>query len=266
MLKTLLYESSDFEIIASMVTFFILTGTLIFWVAFHPKFTNTLNKFVGINTGYYGPVTTLFTFTAAFLGASVWGNFQQINTAIGNERVAIIGYRFVIESTPYLRSSGLDKALKDYVTSALEDEWPELGKATVSPKTVKAFEHLMQVSVDVAQKPELNSNIAGMLVRATEALRNARLTRIGFRFHNVETTRWTAILFLGVLAQLVTMITHLENRKKVPMAAAISIVSILVFSITTLIVLSVNPYHGAIQVSKRPIEASLERALPQPQR
>jgi len=259
MLKTLLYDSNDFVIFATVAGVFAFSGTLFFWVAFYPRFTNAVNKLVGINTTLYGPVTTLFTLTAALLGAAVWGNFQQINAAISSERVAIINYVFTIESAPQLRSAGLTEALAEYVVAVVEDEWPGLGKGTVSPRTSKAFQNLMQKSIAEAQKPELNSIVAPMFIRSIEALRTARQHRIGFRFYNIETTRWFALFYLGILAQMTVTITHLENRKKVPMAAALLIVSCLVISMTTLIALSVNPYEGMIQVSREPIKSTLGR-------
>ncbi len=117
----------------------------------------------------------------------------------------------------------------------------------------------MQKSVDIAQKPEVSSTTSQMLIRSAESLRSARQNRIGFRFQSVETTRWYAILFLGILAQLTIMITHLENRKKAPMAAALTIISCLIISMSTLIALSVNPYEGSIRVSQEPIKSTLER-------
>ena len=259
MLKTLLYDTNDFVLFATVAGTFALSGTLFFWIAFYPKFTNTVNKLVGINTTLYGPVTTLFTLTAALLGAAVWGNFQQTNAAISSERVAIINYVFTIESAPQLRSAGLTEALAEYVVAVVEDDWPTLGQGTVSPRTSKAFQTLMQKSIAEAQKPELNSIVAQMFIRSIEALRNARQHRIGFRFIYIETTRWFAMLFLGILAQLTVTITHLDNRKKVPMAVALLIVSCLVISMTTLIALSVNPYEGMIQVSREPIKSTLGR-------
>lgn len=257
MLHGLLYNSSDLDIVLSFGAIFFISGTVIFWIAFVPQFAKTLNKLVGINPGFYGPVTTLFTFTAAFLGASVWGNFASINNAIVTERVAIIAYRTTIESVASFKSSGLDKLLHTYVASALNDEWSTLSRGKAAPNTVQIFADLMKESAEFAQRPELNSVAAGMLTRASETLRAARFARVALRFQSVETTRWYAILFLGVLAQLVTMITHLENRKKVPMATVLAIVTGLVFSITVLIALSVNPYEGMIQVNKQPLEAVL---------
>ena len=259
MLKTFLYYTADYKIIATITGVFVFSGTLIFWIAFYPKFTSTMNKLVGVNKTLFAPVTTLFALTAAFLGASVWGNFQQINAAIGGERVAIINYVFTIESVPQLRSAGLAEALAEYVVAVVEDEWPGLSRGAVSQRTDKAFQYLMQKSVAEAQKPELSSVVSPVFIRSIEALHTARQHRIGFRYHNVETPRWLAMLFLGILAQLTVMITHLENRKKAPMAAAVIILSCSVISMTTLIALSVNPYDGIIQVSKEPIKSTLER-------
>lgn len=105
----------------------------------------------------------------------------------------------------------------------------------------------------------MNPLVAGALVRAIESARTARDIRLGLRYQGLESTRWYAILFLGILAQLTIMVTHLEKRKKAPMAVALAIVTSLVFSITTLIALSVNPYDGMIQVSKVPLEGVLGR-------
>ena len=259
MLHKLLYQSSDFEIIATVLVFFLSTGVFIYWIAFYPKFTQTLNKLVGVNQTLYGPVTTLFTFTAAFLGASVWGHFQTAQTAVGSERTALLGYYLVVDTNAHLKSSGLQQALEDYISAALNDEWKTLSSGASSSKTNELFSRLNRMSMEVAQQPEMNPLVAGALVRAIESVRTARVHRLGLRYQGVESTRWYAIMFLGILAQLTIMLTHLENRKRAPMATALLIVSSLVFSITTLIALSVNPYDGVIQVSKVPLQGVIDR-------
>ena len=248
---------SDSQLIALFASVFGLSGIFLFWIAFTPRLTKTVDKFVGVGLGFYGPVTTMFAFTAAFLGSSVWGNFQHINTAVGNERIAITSYRYTLASSDDLQASGLEAALFEYVESALHDEWPLLSDGEISLKTNKAFLQLMVLSSKVAQRPELNPITSGMLVRATESLRVARLTRTGFRFYTSESTRWYAVLLLGILVQLAVMVTHLENRKKAPMATALTIMSALIFSTVTLIAMSVQPFEGLIQVSRLPLETAI---------
>ena len=173
MLHTLLYKSSDFAIIAWVALVFSASGCFIFWVAFYPKFTKSLDKLIGVNQTLYGPVTTLFTFTAALLGASVWGHFANAQNAVGNERTALLGYLQVIETNAHLKSSGLQKALSEYVSAALSDEWTTIGQGDRSPKTIKIFNALFQASVEVAQQPEVSPIVSGALLRALENVRTA---------------------------------------------------------------------------------------------
>ena len=93
MLNMLLYDSSDFEIICMVAAFFAVSGVLVFWLAFTPKLAKALDKLVGVNTGYYGPVTTLFTFTAA---ASAAAPTHPIKEIVNVQRIPL--YEFSVLS------------------------------------------------------------------------------------------------------------------------------------------------------------------------
>lgn len=257
-LDKLFYES-DLTIAMYFVTLFFASGFMIFMLAFHPRMQKVMKSLVGINAGFYGPVTTMFTFTAAFSGAAVWGQFQKNVESINNETLAIDGYYETLRATNLPAAPALKRLAKEYVESALSVEWRELTSARISKETQDLFQEIQRQTIAVANKAETGLMISGMLVRTLESWRAARMTRLGFRFHAVEITRWYALIFFGILSQLVVAITHIEQGRRAPKAAAILIVSSLVLGVILTIALSVNPYEGIVQVPKEPLQALLSR-------
>jgi len=256
---TKLFYESDLTIVTYFVVLFFVSGFIIFTLAFHPRMQKAMKSLIGINAGFYGPVTTMFTFTAAFSGAAVWGQFQKNVESINAEALAINGYYETLLATDLPAAPVLKRLAKEYVESALSVEWKELSSARISTETQGLFQEIERQTIAVANKAETGSVISGMLVRTLESWRTARATRLGFRFHAVEITRWYALIFFGILSQFVVAITHIEQGRRAPKAAALLIVSSLVLGVILTIALSVNPYEGLVRVPKAPIEALLSR-------
>jgi hypothetical protein len=198
----------------------------------------------------------MFAFTAAFLGASIWGAFVANTESVKKERQALFSYIQIIENAPALENSGLKPLLKDYIVSALEDEWPLLVNQQISPKTAEIFDRLYSRTLEVAIETK-TPIISGILVRAMESLQQARLQRIGFRWHNVEPLRWIFLIAIGFLAQLSIVATHLDKPGR-PMALALAINTLLLVVVVGLIALSANPYVGIVNVSPEPIRFTLD--------
>ena len=255
MIETILY-GPDTVIIGTLLLIYGSFPLFLLWLVFLPSVKPLVAGFHGVTPTFFSAVITMFAFTAAFLGASVWSAFQANNDSVKRERLALLSYIELVDNSPSLQNEGLQSLTKEYIRSALDVEWPLLENEKTSPITQNAFDKLFKKNLEVASKNG-SSQIASSLTRSVESLQNARFTRIGFRWHNVETLRWASLILLGLLAQLSTVIIHLDKPRK-PMALALTIITTMILLVTTLIALSVDSYSGNITVSKQPLENAYE--------
>lgn len=255
MIEHILY-SGDVIICMVILGIFIPPAIFLVWITNLPSLQKFFKSFAGVNGSFYSPATTMFAFTAAFLGASIWGNFISNTESVKKERQALFAYIEIIEHTPSLADSELRPLVKDYIVSTLEDEWPLLVNQQISEKTSAIFDELYSKTVQVAMTSK-SPIIGGLLTRAIESLQQARLQRVGFRWRNVEPLRWVFLLSIGFLAQLSIVATHLDKPGR-PMALAMGINTLLLIVVVGLIALSANPYVGVVNVSPEPLKYTLE--------
>ncbi len=254
-----LFYSSDLNIVLTFLLINLGTAVFLNLLQSNKKTVAVVGEFDGINPSVLSLVGTMFSLSAAFLGSSTWGTWEANNDAVKQERLAIVSYIQILESSPELKASGLNNVLRDYVESAVKDEWPLLNDRKTSEDTNKKFQVLINETVNVAMRPEVGTVFSGFLVRSIEQLKMARHNRLGYRFQTVETTRWYAVIFLGLLTQLVTVLIHGSAQKKTTRIAALGIVTTLTFSIEVLIALSVDAYTGIVSISAEPLMYALQR-------
>ena len=78
-------HSYDLLIVATLSAIYISTAVAIHWLCFRPATRALVMSFDGAVTPFIGFSTTIFALTSAFLGASVWQNFQANADAIKHE-------------------------------------------------------------------------------------------------------------------------------------------------------------------------------------
>jgi len=254
-LQTFFYND-DWIIIVSLTSFFALTGAFLVWVTHHSAYKEFISSFNGVNPAITAPVAIMFAFSAAMMASVIWGNFSANTESIKSERQAVFSYLELVNNEPIFANQGLQPLLKEYLQSALNDEWQLLPNEQISPKTSAIFNRLYRKSIDVASsaKPPL---IGAALTRQMELLYQARLNRIGFRWHNIDSLRWVVILSVGLLLQLVVCVTHISAEKR-PMGLAIGIISAFIIIIVVALGLSIDQYEGIVHVSNAPLQFALD--------
>jgi membrane protein insertase Oxa1/YidC/SpoIIIJ len=226
------------------------------WLVSRPCAKEFIQSFVGINSSLYSPVVTVFAFTAAFLGASVWGAFNTNANSVNAERQAIYIYVDTINATPTLSHQGLQSLLKVYLRSAIEDEWPLLVDEKISSRTQATFDQLRAKTIAVAMAAK--SPMAGnLLIRAFEKLESTRQARINHRWRNIEPVRWYILIGVAMLAQFAMVVAHLDAPGR-PMMLSLFIITLLIVIVVGLIAMSVNPYEGIVVISPQPFQAALD--------
>jgi len=236
-------------------------GALIFIMSIHKSrtFEAVLDKLTLVTPALLAPVAASFIFLSAFLGNSVWGNFQAHTVSIKNERTDIISFSELLKDSDYLKSSGLDNYLKSYVESAVIDEWPLLKSKAISQITSEKFNSLMRQTLIVAQDVKTSPVLSGMLVKQISQLQFDRRTRIGFRWQSFDAIKGYEIIFLGFLLQFVTMVLHVGAPQRVAAVFTTSLITAIVFSYELIVALTVDNYSDLFGVSIEPLTYALSK-------
>lgn len=138
---------------------YVAFAIFIVWIVYTPRLRDFFYSFRGIHGTFYSPAATMFALAAAFMGSTLVGSFNAHTDAIRAERTALLQYVDFVNNTPLLANKNLQYQVKDYLQSAMEEEWPLLGKETLSVHTGEIFQSIFKQTVAVA--PLLEGTQAG---------------------------------------------------------------------------------------------------------
>ncbi len=146
-------------------------------------------------------------------------------------------------------ANALRLAVANYATNLITVEWPELANWTASsarPDELDRLRALVRGSGD--------ADMIGALHRAEEA----RDLRINTGLASMSTTRWTVLIFLGVLAIFSFGLLHADSARARLLALGIVTVSITVCLVVMLV--NARPFVGALAFRPDQLELVLKRA------
>ena len=193
----------------------------------------------------------MFALIAAFMGATLVASFNAHQESINRERGALMLYVDFVNFTPPLANQNLQYQVKNYLQSALEEEWPLLEQQKTSKSTEEWFQRIFLSTLKVA--PALEGTPAGReLAKVLDSWYEARSKRISFRWHNVEILRWSVLIVIAALLQVSVAVTHIGSPRRV-MSLSLGIITALIIAVITPLALNVNHYSGFLQVSKMPL-------------
>jgi len=251
-----LFYSDDLFIFLFIIGVYTAIALMIIWVVYTPRLRDFFLSFNGIHGTFYSPAASMFALAAAFMGSTLVLSFNAHTDAIKDERTALLLYLDFAGNTPVLANKNLQYKVKEYLNSALEEEWPLLELQRISPKTESSFKEILKQTIAAA--PALEGTQAGrQLGNIIEDWYQARSKRIAFRWHQIEHLRWIALFIVAFLLQISVAATHLTSSKRV-MSLSVGITTILIASVLIPLALNVDHYSGLLEVSKSPLNEVYE--------
>ena len=249
-LDTLFY-SHDLLIFIFIMGVYVAIALMIIWVTYTPRLRNFFLSCEGIHGTFYSPAATMFALLAAFMGASLVSSFNAHTESINQERTALLLYVDFVNNTPQLANQNLQYQVKQYLQSALEEEWPLLEHEKVSKNTGELFQGIFLKTIKIA--PVLEGTQAGReLAKVLDSWYEARAKRLSYRWKHVEILRWGVLFTVAFLLQLSVAATHLSSSKRA-MILSLGITTALIVSVMTPLALNINHYSGLLQVSQIPL-------------
>ena len=137
-----LFYSSDLIIFLSIFGVYIAIAVIIILIIYTPRLKGFFASFNGIHGTFYGPAATMFSLLAAFMGSTLVSGFSAHTESINRERGALLLYVDFINNTPPLANQNLQYQVKQYLQSALEEEWPNLEHEKISRNTAELFQEI----------------------------------------------------------------------------------------------------------------------------
>lgn len=251
LLSTLFY-SPDLGIFLGIFVVYAAIALFIVLIVHIPRLRDFFSSFNGIHGTFYSPAATMFALLAAFMGASLVSSFNSHTESINQERTALLLYVDFINNTPLLANQNLQYQVKQYLQSAIEEEWPLLEHEKISRNTGELFQGIFLKTLKIA--PAFEGTQAGReLAKVLDSWYEARAKRLSYRWKHIEILRWGVLFMVAFLLQLSVAATHLASSKRA-MSLSMGITTALIISVITPLALNVNHYSGLLQVSKIPFE------------
>jgi hypothetical protein len=246
-----LFFSSDLTIFLTIFGVYVSIALIIILLVNTPRLRGFFSSFDGFHGTFYSPAATMFALLAAFMGATLVSSFNAHTESINQERTALLLYVDFINNTPPLANQNLQFHVKQYLHSALDEEWPLLKNEKISRDTGALFQEIFLKTIKIA--PVVEGTQAGReLAKVLDSWYEARSKRLSFRWKHVDYLRWGVLLTVAFLLQLSVAVVHLSSPRRV-MALSIGITTALIVSVMTPLALNVDHYSGMLQVSQMPL-------------
>jgi hypothetical protein len=253
--SSLLY-SHDLVIFMYIFGLYAFIALIIILLVYTPRLRGFFSSFKGIHGTFYSPAATMFALISAFMGATLVSGFNAHTESINQERTALLLYVDFINNTPQLANQNLQYQVKNYLQSALEEEWPLLEYEKTSKRTGELFQGIFFSTLKIA--PALEGTQAGReLAKILDSWYEARAKRLSFRWHHIEILRWSVLIVVAFLLQISVVATHLGSSRRV-MSLSLGITTALIIAVITPLAMNVNHYSGLLEVSKMPLNEVYE--------
>jgi hypothetical protein len=247
-------ELPTLALFVALILFYALTGATIWWLCFRSPLRRKIHTLTGVVAPFFGAVGILFALLTGFLAADIGDRNRQSWRAVHGEASAAASiYTLSIASVSDM--AGIRAALRDYLQSAVADEWPHMAENGGSSKTETALSILLTELSHPKIAVEAGQAVHNALLSTILRVRDARSDRLALASDRTNDLKWTIVLILGVITQIAIGLVHLE-RPRAQVAALVVFSTAAVITLGT-IALQEQPFKGAIRISPAPLQQVL---------
>ena len=248
---------ADALIVGVIAVLYGLQAALLLGFCFHPRWRAVCDSFAGVVAPFISFGCVAFALVAGFMGASVWGRFNETELAVRDEAAAALQLIRLSEATPQFRAAGLIPLTDRYLQVVVEEEWPLLHVRGMSRDAAQAHFRLQSKALGVVTGGEVGPLLSGELLRSVNELSRARIKRSNVAQGEHHFMRWLGLLTLGLLAQCGVAAVHLKHKRGMGLALTIS--SLVIVTPVSMLALSASPFSGSMSVPSDPLTRVLQR-------
>jgi hypothetical protein len=240
---------------AVLILFYGICATIIVWLCGFSALRARVLTLGGVVAPFFGATSVLFALLTGFLGSDVGDRGRQAWRAVNGEATAASAvYTLSIASKPDMQD--IRAALRDYLQSAITDEWPHIAVNGAASKTDEAYARLLREVSDPNITQTAGQPVHAALLNAVLRVAEARSTRISLASDHSNELKWISVLILGVITQISLALVHLDRPRA--QIAAICLFSAAAVVALGLIALQEQPFDGAIRISHAPLADALK--------
>jgi len=200
----------------------------------------------------FATVGVIYAVILAFAIVAVWDKFSEAELLVLQESGASATlYR--LSASPEPEATATRAALETYLTTVLEQDWPQMMVEKESREAAKALDGLYAAGLRLADgRPEA---VGGEIMKELAAITQARRGRLHIATGVVPPVLWMMLVTGAFLTVGFTYFFGMENlHAQLMMTAALSII---VFMGLFVIVSYDHPFTGGVSVEAHPIKQVL---------
>ena len=225
---------------------------LLTWIVFRSPLRRPLLSFNGVVAPFFNAVAILFALLAGFLANDISDRGRLALRTVQSEAGELRNvHTLSVAAASDMQSIRL--ALRDYVTSLVNDEWPAMDAQRPSPRTSAAYDNLLR---EVSRRSLSNASggaVHAALLNAAVRAGTARNIRLALAEDHTNDLKWLVVILLGLFTQVAIGLVHLDRPRA--FAASLAVFSGAVVMALGIIALQEYPFEGAFHVSSAPVAA-----------
>ncbi len=247
-------ELNTFGTFATLALLYYGAAVVLVGLTSTPWLARRLKPFDGVVAPFFSSVAILFGLLTGFLANDVGDRNRQAVRAVQTEAGELRNiHALSIASASDMTS--IRVALKAFVTSEVQEEWPAMLNGERSPHTRAAFDDLLREISDPKITREASAPVHVALLSAAVRAGTARNDRLSLSNDHTNDLKWTSVLLLGLITQLALCLVHFGKPRA--MLLALSVFGSGAIVALGLIALQEHPFEGTFRVSPEPLERIL---------
>jgi hypothetical protein len=232
-------------------TILALLGPVLFrrWVGYERLAVN--NEIAGFK---FATVGVIYSVLVAFAVIVVWEKFNDAESAVVQEAAsAATLYQLTAGPEPDTRTARA--ALRDYLTVAVDEEWPAMAKGREAAGAAKTLDALYAATLKLGMDPGRPPAILGEMLKQLDSITQARRVRLHLAAGVVPGIIWMVLAFGAALTVGFTFFFGAENLHAQVLMTGV--LSFLVFMGIMVIVSIDHPFTGPSSVESEPLGSAL---------
>jgi hypothetical protein len=243
MLHAWFYAEAE-VIVASCFAVTALLALLAYWLVLRSRLFAPVREKPAV-APFLGATNSIFALFLAFNAGHAWLTdtaAQRAATAEGAaaQRILHIVRRFHPEPAAAVAP------LRAYLGAVIDQEWGRGANTDDAPPALKALRELETIAWHARAEHGMEPGLADALIRAIDALEQARATRLGLAANIGDEARWLVLTTLGFAALVGMAMSHADRPVTARFALAVFALSIA--SAASITAAYESPYTGLFQV------------------
>jgi hypothetical protein len=241
-------------LIVILPTIIAMTGLILVRRSIGLERLTTNNEVAGFKFAVIG---VIYAVLLAFAVIVVWERFSDAEVAVVQEAgAAATLYR--LASGPQPAAIETRSALTNYLTLAIERDWPQMSRERASPDVTRALNALYAAALDLARSGSQQPAVLLETFHQLDVITQARRSRLHFAVGIVPTVVWVALTVGAILTVGFTLFFGSENLAAQVLMSGV--LSLIVFMGLAVIIMIDHPFTGPVQVDSRPLLHVLQEA------